>query len=152
MKEKVNKIFRDFGKNIGIEELSLDENNYCCLFVEDVAVNIEFDEGTEQLFLCSTIAELPPQNERMALYDLLLDGNFCFRSTDGATIGVDTEHDLVALVKAVPLERISSSLLETMLVTFADLAKRWQERCRQLVESSPAHQEVMPTNTDIVRA
>ncbi len=135
-------VFRDLGHSLDIEGLTLDERGYCVLFFDDVGINVEFDEASEQLFLYANICELPPRGERLPLYEVLLDGNSMFQGTAGGTIGVDTENNLATLTLALPIHRLDGQRLEAALVHFASLVRDWQERCRKI--QSFASQEESP--------
>jgi len=46
IEERVNDVIGQFGKDVGIEGLCLDERGYCCLFFDDIGINLEIDEET----------------------------------------------------------------------------------------------------------
>jgi Tir chaperone protein (CesT) family len=74
-KETVNQVLAEFGQQIGLEELRLDDNGYAALAFDDVVVNLEYDEDRERLLMSAYLGE--PQGDRLQTYELLLDANFC---------------------------------------------------------------------------
>lgn len=147
--QPITALFQDFGKNIGIEGLALDDHGYCCLFFDELGVNLEVDEASNQLFLYANIGDLPPRGERLALYELLLDGNSFFQGTDGGTLGVDTETGLAALVTTLPVAGLDVNGLEGALQRFVELVRDWQERCRKVMEAPHVREEPLGASEGI---
>ena len=79
-------LLRAFGEAIGIPSLSFDESGSCCLvFDADILVNIAFEERLGRLVLFSYLGAAPGYGQGQAL-SMLLQGNFFWQGTDGATL------------------------------------------------------------------
>jgi hypothetical protein len=151
MASQITSLFQDFGRQIGIERLALDDYGYCCLFFDDVCVNIEVEETSGRLFLYARIGDLPPQCDRIALYELLLDGNHFFQGTDGGTLGVDTDNGIAAFVQSLSLASLDVRGLELALERFVALTRNWQDRWQKVVETASNAREAIPGFSEGIR-
>jgi len=80
----------DFGKLIGIPDLEFDEHGYCCLFIDDVTLNLEYDSDSGHLLVYAHMGLLPDVPS-LGMYEMLLEANFFCRDTAGATLGIDRQ-------------------------------------------------------------
>jgi hypothetical protein len=117
-------LLADFGKKIGIADLAPDEAGYCCLAFDEVVVNLEFNEASDQLFLSSHVGDLPDDG-REALYEQLLEANYFFRGTNGAVLSVDTPSKQVVLLHQTPTVTLDGGSFETLIENFVNVAERW---------------------------
>jgi hypothetical protein len=121
-KETVNQVLGEFGKQIGLDDLRLDDNGYAALAF-DVVVNLEYDEEPERLLMSAYLGE--PQGERLKTYELLLDANFCWQGTAGATLSLERETGGIVLFQALPARALERQALEAALETFVNTADAW---------------------------
>jgi hypothetical protein len=121
-KETVNQVLGEFGKQIGLDDLRLDDNGYAALAF-DVVVNLEYDEEPERLLMSAYLGE--PQGERLKTYELLLDANFCWQGTAGATLSLERETGGIVLFQALPGRALERQALEAALETFVKTADAW---------------------------
>jgi hypothetical protein len=122
---EIDQLVKEFGDGIGLPDLTLDENGYCCLFFDEIGVNIELDETGERLFLYVNVGDLPSE-KNPALYEMLLEANLMFSRTGGATLGIDKENALVALACTIPLLGLDKRTFERRLESFIAMAENWQ--------------------------
>jgi hypothetical protein len=122
-KETVNQVLGEFGKQIGLDDLRLDDNGYAALAFDDVVVNLEYDEEPERLLMSAYLGE--PQGERLKTYELLLDANFCWQGTAGATLSLERETGGIVLFQALPARALERQALEAALETFVNTADAW---------------------------
>ncbi len=134
-------LIQEFGKNIGIPDLMPDENNCCCLEFDDHVVNIEYDQLQDELYLYSHIADLP-QSGRKDLYELLLEGNYFFRYTNGCNLGIDLETETVALVFKIALRVVDYNKLEEILENFLHTITYWKDKITGIRHSPNVEPEV----------
>ncbi|WP_185961354.1 type III secretion system chaperone [Telmatospirillum sp. J64-1] len=128
--EQAQQILAEFGRTIGLEELTFDAYGYCCLGFDNVLVNMELVPQAQQLMLYAHLG-LAPQPASAELYESLLEANHFFRGTGGATIGVDPATRSIALVYALPLPSLTPVLLEAEIKGFVDIAESWMTRLDQ---------------------
>jgi hypothetical protein len=124
-------ILAEFGKGIGIPQLAFDEGGYCCLFFDEIVVNLELDEETEQLSLYSNVGDLP-EDVKPGFYEALLEANYFFRNTGGATLGIDRNARLVALVYRVSYPTLNLVQFERIIENFVNVTETWIRKVREL--------------------
>lgn len=117
----------DFGKLIGIPDLEFDEHGYCCLFIDDVTLNLEYDSETGHLLAYAHMGLLPDVPS-MGMYEMLLEANFFCRDTAGATLGIDTATGAILLHCRVPADDLTGAQLETVVTQFVNAAEVWKKR------------------------
>ncbi|MEJ0019479.1 MAG: type III secretion system chaperone [Acetobacteraceae bacterium] len=120
----VQQIIAEFGKTIGIDDLSLDEEGYCCLVVDqDNVVNIELDEAAPRLLFYSIVGR--PAEGR---YKLLLEANYLGQGTGGGTLGLQPGSGAIVLSREVPLALLDVPTFSTALERFINLTEFWTRR------------------------
>jgi len=127
IEERVNDVIGQFGKDVGIEGLCLDERGYCCLFFDDIGINLEIDEENETLFLYAYLGDLPKEGERLPLYETLLDANMFNFSPGGVTIGIDTEQNLIALSMLIPAVALDVRSFTKTMEQIISRVQYWRE-------------------------
>ena len=96
MSNRFRNLLGDFGASIGIPELELDEENRCTLGFDEVVVSFELGADAESIHLYAYLGDVVQANAD-ALFSALLDANYCFKGTQGATLGRDEATGKVAL-------------------------------------------------------
>ncbi len=124
-----SEILKEFGKKVGLSELSLDENGYCCLSFDDVVLNIELDENSELLFVYSNLGDLP-ENSRESFYEMLLCANCLYRETQGGVLGVDKDASIVVYSYQIPVRALDELKFERIIENFVNMAEFWTEKIK----------------------
>lgn len=127
-------MFKSFGKTIGLPDLDLDEDGYCCLEFDGHIVNIEFNPRSEEFFLYAHIADLPGTG-RKALYEMLLEANLFFRGTKGATLGIDRASERIVLAVKAPVTAMDERALERIMEDFVNVTTWWKQRLATFQET-----------------
>lgn len=142
MSDQFTALLKQFGKTIGITDLT-DDNGYCCLFFDDITVNMEERDST--LFLYTTVAELP-ESGREKLFARLLEANCFFKETRGATLGADLNAGIILLCYQTPLAVLDDIHFEKTIENFINITELWMTNIRETVSdaapengSSPAY-------------
>ena len=86
--EAMQKILASFGENIGIPNLEFDEDNYCCLLFDEITINLETEAETGQIVFSSPLGNIPKDADQ-AFFEMLLEANFFYRETGGASLGIN---------------------------------------------------------------
>ena len=133
----IDAILADFGASIGIPDLSFDENGFCCLFFDDVAVNLELDRAAGRLVAYANVGALPEKPD-VEFQQMLLEANYFYRHTDGGTLGTDRESRLVVLAYQTPLVSLDLQRFNRLIENFVNMAERWATRIREFAPSAPA--------------
>ena len=132
-KETVSRVLEEFGTLLGVEGVQLDESGCAALGFDNVVVNFEVDEDRERLLLSAYLGE--PQADRLKTYELLLDANFCWQGTGGATLSLQRATGGVVLFDAIATPRLDLQALESRLQTFVNTAEVWTA---QLAQPAPS--------------
>jgi len=115
----------ELGRDVGIPDIGLDENNYCAVILDGyIVVSLHFEEDTGELIFYTHLCALPHQN-RESIYAMLLEGNYFWRETGGATLSIDREGNTVLLAYATPVAVMNSKGFRKSLGYFADTCGRW---------------------------
>lgn len=125
MSEKFNALIEAFAKHVGLPDDS-GFTETLTMSVDDVAVGIQyvFDSSEESIVLYCDLGPIPEQKER-DIYRNLLEGNYFWTGTGGATLSInsDTGHALAA--HAMPLEELDGEGLAVAIDAFADVGEFW---------------------------
>jgi Tir chaperone protein (CesT) family len=128
-RDTAQQVIGDFGKTIGLDDLALDEADYCCLLIDQaLVINIEFDEPERRLMLYSMVGR--PGQDRAAVFSALMQANYLGRGTGGATLGLQSEPDGEAIVlsREVPLPGLDVPAFSSALERFVNMAETWTQR------------------------
>ncbi|MBG0775366.1 MAG: type III secretion system chaperone [Desulfovibrionaceae bacterium] len=125
MGTEMDAILKEFGTSLGFDGLEFDEYGYCCLFFDDIVVNIEVNEKSEQLFLYANIGDIPADADK-AFYETLLEANFLFRGTSGGAIGMDKSAGIISLAWQGPYKDMTCVRFEKIIENFVNLTEHWR--------------------------
>ena len=123
----LNNLLGEFGTAIGMPELELDEENRCNLMFDEVAVSFELSPDEASVFLYSYLGDVA-SNDSKAVFAALLDANYLFRGTMGATMGVDEASGRVVMIRSEDLSTLRLSRFQSLVEEFVNLAELWQNR------------------------
>lgn len=138
------RLLRLFGEAIGIPSLSFDEAGSCCLvFDADILVNIALEERLGRLVLFSYLGNAPDHRQGQAL-SMLLQGNFFWQGTDGATLAIEGGSRSSVLMRELPLDRLDAALFQEAVERFVNTAEHWIARLRDAGDDGPAPMPALP--------
>ena len=120
-------LFSEFGAAIGLPELQPDEENRCNLMFDEVAVSFELSPHEDSIYIYAYLGDMPAGAPK-ALPAALLDANYLFRGTGGATIGMDEATGRVVMVRAADLSTLRQSTFQSLVEEFVNLAELWQKK------------------------
>lgn len=130
-------ILAGFGETISIPGLAFDDKGSCCLvFDGDILVNIAVEDRRNRLVLFSFLCELP-KDSRPRQFAAMLEGNFFWQGTDGATLSFESAARSALLMYPVPLDGLSPQGLHDTVERFVNTAERWIARLRVLTDGEP---------------
>ena len=112
-----------FGEKYGIEELSADDGAFS-LDIDGMQIEVFHNEVEDTLFICGVIGEAPAEGmDRFGT--LLLEANFLFQGTDGATLSRNPDTKEYALVRALPLALLDVDSFSSALEKFINGLESW---------------------------
>ena len=113
-----------FAENIGIEELPI-VDGATSLDVDDMRVEVIHDEKADGVLLGGIIGEPPPEGQGL-FASMLLQANFLFQGTGGATIGQNPETKEYALMRTFALKDLDVDAFSDALGNFVNELERWR--------------------------
>jgi hypothetical protein len=125
-RQHLNALLNDLGMMLGLAGMGLDEDDRCSFGIDAVqAVDLFLDEERAAVLLATVVSPLPASGRGQILTDML-QANFAWRGTEGATLAVGPEDD-VLLHREVPLDDgLDLSLLYDRLQSFVGVADAWR--------------------------
>ena len=145
--EAMQSLIGEFGGSIGIPDLRLDEENRCNLMFDDVAVSFELSHSGESLYIYSYLGDAPNENPEK-VYARLLDANYIFKHTRGATLGMEESSKKIVLIREYNLRIMRLTDFEAVVETFVDLAEYWKRRIAGL--ASEEERNSLPDSDETV--
>lgn len=127
MREHLNELLNEIGKRIGLDGLSLDDNNTLLLGLEnDLYMSAIWREDTSTLLLNSVVG-VSPCTDQQSLY-ALMQTNCVFTEGQGMCFGLDPATDLVNLSQVVSIADRDSFKLQNTFDQFISAAAAWRAR------------------------
>ena len=94
---------------------------------DDFALRIEHLPEAEQLLLAAPIFDVPPVG-REALYRALLQGNFLFVGTHGATLALDHKESFITVQVFRDMAALTQDNFPLLVEGFLNVAQEWRDR------------------------
>ena len=120
--DHVSILLKELGTLIGLPDLSLDEQKYCCLGFDDVIrVHMRYNESVDEIIFYSGLApyeEGAPGNEK--LFESLLAANLFWQGTSGGTLAVDAEAKHIYLMSREHVDGMDFQRFQGMLENFVN--------------------------------
>ena len=102
---------------------------------DDFSLMIEYLEGGEQILLAVPVGP-PPKANREAFYLKLLQGQYLFHKTGGATLALDTLAQFVNLQIVRHIRTLETPDFLALVEDFLNLAAYWREQCEATEEEA----------------
>ena len=122
-----------FAARYGIEGLEAGDGA-AALDVDGMEVGILYDGPADAVTLCAEIGE-PPATAEDRFGGVMLQANFLFRGTDGATLAQDPDTEAFAIVRALELPGLDPDAFSEAVERFVNQLERWK---RLLADFRPA--------------
>ena len=90
-------------------------------------MSFELSPDEASVFLYSYLGDVA-SNDSKAVFAALLDANYLFRGTMGATMGVDEASGRVVMIRSEDLSTLRLSRFQSLVEEFVNLAELWQNR------------------------
>lgn len=133
--EKLKDLLREFGSMVGIGNLTPDQDNYCCLSVDEkIMLHVKLDEPSEQLMFLTQIGKFDDANKN-ALYELLLKENFKYAQSDMIfTLAKSVGENAVALSYKEYIGAVEFPRFEAIMKAMLETAEQWGEKVQACVQ------------------
>ncbi len=124
-KNYMQTLLADLGRTVGLKELKLDENNYCCIvFDEKYYVSLDYDDSMQVVALSCDLGK--PDDKRLEdLYGRLLQVNYFWKETNNVTMSLDGKRSHIFQLMHLPVANIDLSGFQERLESFINSAEAW---------------------------
>lgn len=102
-----------------------EEKSWGIALEEDLTVFLQYDEQKGCLVLACELGA-PPEGDRMALYEILLEMNYHWDTTGGNRMAINRAGGEVVQVYEIPAEGLDAIRLSEVVTSFAEAAKAWR--------------------------
>ena len=123
-----SEIIAAFGEKLGIE-LKLDEDGVCMFEADGMIVTIHNLREIDVIAITGDLGEPPPWNLEN-LYRSMLEANYLFKDTSGATISFNPESGRFALCRALPCKMLDSESFFAAAERFVSTLEVWTRLVR----------------------
>ncbi|MDR3157673.1 MAG: type III secretion system chaperone [Zoogloeaceae bacterium] len=130
-------ILARLGEAIGIPDLALDEDAACTLEIDGQLFNLQWFEEERTLAVYAVIGAAEHGPRALPLYAALLEANALGRDTGGLALGLHPGLDSLLLSGQVFAGNLEGDALYRYVEFFADRAKHWEERVREILAQTP---------------
>ena len=113
-----------FAAKYGIEGLEA-RDGAAVLEVDGMRVNILYDGPANTVTLCGEIGESPAEAEGR-FGEVMLQANFLFRGTEGATLAQNPETGVFAIVRALELPWLDADAFSGAMERFVNQQEQWK--------------------------
>lgn len=125
-KEDLQKLLKEFGATIELNDLSLDEEQRCNLFFDEIPVSIELSSDEKYVYMYSYIGDVPlADSETFGLK--LLEANYLYLNTHRCSLGVHGTSRKVALIYHERMRGLELPDFESALEEFINTAEYWMK-------------------------
>ena len=121
-----NELIRGLAERIGIGgEIEVDSDQRCLLEFDGMGVVIQGVDAAETVALLSPVGMPPPENPEQ-LYRALLEANYLFQGTSGATLSVNPDGGGVMLCRQLDGKSLDADGLLVALDAFLNTLVAWR--------------------------
>lgn len=128
---------KEFGKELGLEDLEFDENNTCILGIDDeYSLHITYEPNSRKLYIYSPLLDGLPKDDkiRLRLYEKLLEGALLGGQMAGGGVGVAVNEELILVHSTIDMEHAVSSALRAYAPIFVEMVEKWRKTCQEVSE------------------
>lgn len=135
--ENAKENLKEFGKELGLEDLAFDENNTCILGIDDqYSLHVTYEPNSKKLYLYSPLIDGLPRDDkiRLRLYEKLLEGSLLGGQMAGGGVGVAVAEELILVHSTIDMEHAVTSALRAYAPIFVEMVEKWRKICQEVAE------------------
>lgn len=118
-------LIADFGKRLGLDHFEPDEEGLCELDTDEFTVTLQHVPEHDMVLTTALVCELGP-DPSAAFYRALLESNFMYQRTRGATLSVDAAANTVMLSRYDRLNQIDGEIFFRTIDGFFHALSEWK--------------------------
>lgn len=146
--ENAKQNLEEFGKELNLEGLELDENNTCILGIDDqFSMHITFEPNSDRLYVYSPLLDGLPKDDklRLKLYERLLEGSMLGGQMAGGGAGVAVKEELILLHSTVEMQHAYSTALKSFAPLYVETVEKWRKICQDICEGREPSVSPLPS-------
>ena len=140
-------LIKKFGEKIGVN-LTPDEDNVYTFEVDEMIVTFHVLPELEEIVLSGDIGEPPPEHLEN-LYKTMLESQYLFNGTAGATISLNSENNRFSLCKALPCRILDVDLFYAETENFINTLEVWIKLVKDYRDVVPKAEDVKTVMPEI---
>ncbi len=140
----LNDLMERLRENLGASSVIMDTEQQYTVVMEGFLLMVHHLEDSGQLLLSTCVAPLP-QEGRESLCLALLQGQYFFQKTAGATLAVDNEASFIVLQAIHSLRLLTVENFVHVVERFMQVAEYWREACTNPADAQPDVESVHAT-------
>ena len=140
-------LIKKFGEKIGVN-LTPDEDNVYTFEVDEMIVTFNVLPELDEIVLSGDIGEPPPEHLEN-LYKTMLESQYLFNGTAGATISLNSETNRFSLCKALPCKILEGDLLYAETENFINTLEVWIKLVKDYRDVAPKTEDVKAAMPEI---
>lgn len=129
--ELANNLLNTFGLTVGLDGLCLDDQGYCCLRFDALDTHLQYDPANDHLVLFAQLGKL----DEDALAEgcaWMMNANLFWAGTNGGTLAVQPDVNLVFLQTKTPIQGIDYPRFERWVGEFVSATDQWVANIQKL--------------------
>lgn len=120
-----DEILKTFGADLGLE-LEMDDSGSCTFSVDRFTITLTVLQELESIALTADLGDPPPEKLEN-LYRLMLESNYLFNATSGATLSVNGENGHIALCGLFQCREADAAAFSSTVERFANTCETWSK-------------------------
>ncbi len=135
--ENAKENLKEFGKELGLDDLDFDENNTCILGIDDeFSLHITYEPNSNRLYLYSPILDGLPTDDktRLKLYERMLEGSMLGGQMAGGGIGVAVQEELILMHCTIDMAHAVPASLRAFAPLYVETVERWRKAAKDICE------------------
>ncbi len=146
--ENAKENLKEFGKELGLEGLTYDENNTCILGIDDeFSMHLTYEPNSDRLYVYSPLLDGLPKDEKilLKLYAKLLEGSMLGGQMAGGGVGLAIKEELILMHCVIDMAYAATTLLRAFAPLYVETVEKWRTICRDICEGrEPSIETVIP--------
>ncbi|HXF29850.1 MAG TPA: CesT family type III secretion system chaperone [Chlamydiales bacterium] len=138
---------KEFGKELGLEDLEFDENNTCILGIDDeYSLHITYEPNSKKLYIYSPLLDGLPKDDKLKLklYEKLLEASLLGGQMAGGGVGVAVAEELILVHATIDMEHAVSSALRAYAPVFVEMVEKQRKMCQDISEGRTDEAKAAP--------
>lgn len=120
-------LLQELKSELGEGAVKEDNDHQYSLILDEYWVMVHLQPDEEQILVAASLGPLP-EGDKGELFKAMLQGQYFYHQTSGATLAVDDDSSFVVLQCLLPLPLINKEILVRSLEKFLNTADAWRQK------------------------